>query len=490
MTKDIVINHAPHETRVAVLENGTLSALHYERGQEQRIVGNIYKGKVVKVLPGMESAFVEIGAERAAFFYVGDLINESELLDGTPHSKRRERENIASMLKEGQDVLVQVSKGPIGTKGSRITSHISLPGRHLVYMPTSRTLGVSRQILEDGERVRLKGIVERLRPKSGGFIIRTVAEGAFEEDLHSDINYLVSLWEDIQERYKITKAPALLHSDLNVVFRTLRDVFSPDVRRLVVDEEQQYQDVRSFVRSYLPRYNSIVEHYNRRTPIFDYYGIEVEIDRALAQKVWLRSGGHLVIDQTEALTAIDVNTGRFVGKESHEKTIVRTNLEAIEELVYQLKLRNIGGIIIIDFIDMESPQHRQLVYETLKNQLRSDKARSKILEISEMGLVEMTRRRDRENLNRYLCDPCPYCDGFGRVKSPSTISYEIFREIQRTCKYGSQGSMVVYVHPDVHSHLEKEEQQSMQAVERLVGQPLVVKPLASLHHEQFELYEF
>ena len=490
MTKDIVINHAPHETRVAVLENGTLSALHYERGQEQRIVGNIYKGKVVKVLPGMESAFVEIGTERAAFFYVGDLIDESELLDGTPHSKRREREDIASMLKEGQDVLVQVSKGPIGTKGSRITSHISLPGRHLVYMPTSRTLGVSRQILEDGERVRLKGIVERLRPKSGGFIIRTVAEGAFEEDLHSDINYLVSLWEDIQERYKITKAPALLHSDLNVVFRTLRDVFSPDVRRLVVDEEQQYQDVRSFVRSYLPRYNSIVEHYNRRTPIFDYYGIEVEIDRALAQKVWLRSGGHLVIDQTEALTAIDVNTGRFVGKESHEKTIVRTNLEAIEELVYQLKLRNIGGIIIIDFIDMESRQHRQLVYETLKNQLRFDKARSKILEISEMGLVEMTRRRDRENLNRYLCDPCPYCDGFGRVKSPSTISYEIFREIQRTCKYGSQGSMVVYVHPDVHSHLEKEEQQSMQAVERLVGQPLVVKPLASLHHEQFELYEF
>ena len=490
MTKDIVINHAPHETRVAVLENGTLSALHYERGQEQRIVGNIYKGKVLKVLPGMDSAFVEIGAERAAFFYIGDLIDEGELLDKNPRSKHRERESITSMLKEKQDVLVQVSKGPIGTKGSRITSHISLPGRNLVYMPASRTLGVSRQILEDSERTRLKEIVERLRPESGGFIIRTVAEGNAEDDLHSDINYLVSLWEDILERYKSTEAPALLHSDLNVVFRTLRDVFSPDVRRLVVDEEQQYQDVCSFIRSYLPRYNSIVEHYTQRTPIFDYYGIEVEIDRALAQKVWLRSGGHLVIDQTEALTAIDVNTGRFIGTESHEKTIVRTNLEAVEELVYQLQLRNIGGIIIIDFIDMVSPRHRQMVYQTLKDQLRSDKARSKILEISEMGLVEMTRRRDRENLSRYLCDPCPYCDGVGRIKSSSTVSYEIFREVQRTCKRGGPGSVVVYVHPDVHRHLEEEEQQSMQMMERLVRQPLVVKPLASLHHEQFELYEF
>ncbi|MEE3122584.1 MAG: Rne/Rng family ribonuclease, partial [SAR324 cluster bacterium] len=407
MPKEIIINHTHHETRVAMMEDGVLTELQYEREREQRIVGNIYKGRVVKVLPGMESAFIDIGAERAAFLHIDDVVLDEDLNGNGKRNSRKEKQPIEKLLKEGNSILVQVSKGPIGTKGARITSHVSMPGRNLVYMPSSKTLGVSRQIADERERDRLKNIVNRLKPDDAGFIIRTVAENRSEEDLHSDINYLISLWEDIREKYKNQEAPSLLHSDLNVIFRTLRDLFSSDVKKLVVDHRDEYKEIKNFVRSFLPRYASMVEHYSRRDPIFDHYNIEMEIDRALSPKVWLRSGGSLVINQTEALTAIDVNTGRFVGKESHEKTILRTNLEAAEEVVYQLQLRNIGGIIIIDFIDMEVQQHRQMVYQALKDHLRNDKARSKILQISEMGLVEMTRKRDRENLSRYLCDPCP-----------------------------------------------------------------------------------
>ena len=431
MSKEIIINHSHHETRVALMEDGMLTELQYEREREQRIVGNIYKGRVVKVLPGMESAFIDIGAERAAFLHIDDIIPEEEMDGHGKRNSRKEKQPIDKLLKEGNPILVQVSKGPIGTKGARITGHVSMPGRNLVYIPGSKTLGVSRQIADERERDRLKNIVNRLKPEDSGFIIRTVAENRSEDDLHSDINYLISLWEDIREKYQTQEAPSLLHSDLNVIFRTLRDLFSSDIKKLVVDHKEEYKEIKNFVRSYLPRYGSVVEHYSRRDPIFDHYNIETEIERALSPKVWLRSGGSLVINQTEALTAIDVNTGRFVGKESHEKTILRTNLEAAEEVVYQLQLRNIGGIIIIDFIDMEVQQHRQMVYQALKDHLRNDKARSKILQISEMGLVEMTRKRDRENLSRYLCDPCPYCEGTGRVKSVATV----FKLMSYSCGY-------------------------------------------------------
>ena len=491
MSKEIIINHTHHETRVAVMENGSLTELHHEREQEQRFVGNIYKGKVLKVLPGMESAFIDIGSDRAAFLHIDDILPGEGLTEGKKIIDRKEKQSIEKMLKEGNSVLVQVSKGPIGTKGARITNHISIPGRNLVCMPGSTTIGVSRQISDEEERDRLKSIINRLRPEETGFIIRTVAENRTEEDLHSDINYLVSLWEDILENYRNAEPPALLHSDLNVIFRTIRDLFSRDVKKLVVDNKEEFQAIKHFVKSYLPRYGSVSELYKRREPVFDYYNIEMEIDRALSQKVWLRSGGSLVINQTEALTAIDVNTGRFVGKESHEKTILRTNLEAAEEVFYQLQLRNIGGIIIIDFIDMESQQHRQMVYQALKDRLRNDKARTKILQISEMGLVEMTRKRDRENLSRYLCDPCPYCDGTGQIKSSATVSYEIFRQIQRSKKGKDQkGSVTVYVHSDVHQHLMREELESISKLEEEAGMPLVFKSSDDLHHEQFEMYEY
>ncbi|MGK5091873.1 Rne/Rng family ribonuclease [Deltaproteobacteria bacterium TL4] len=496
MSKDIIINYSPHETRVAVIEDGLLSELHYEREKERRIVGNIYKGKVLKVLPGMESAFIDIGEERAAFLYVDDVIPEAAL-DGWDVDSERKKESkkepktpIEDLLKEGEDVLVQVSKGPIMTKGARITSHVSLPGRNLVFMPLGTMLGVSRQITDDAERQRLKSIVNQLKPEMGGFIIRTVAEGRDEEDLHSDINYLVSLWDDILKKYQQTEAPSLLHTDLNVIFRTIRDVLSSDVRKLIIDHQSQFKDVTKFVKSFLPRYYSQIEYFSRNVPIFDHYGIESEIDRALGQKVWLPSGGYLVIDQTEALTAVDVNTGRFVGKQSHEQTILKTNLEAAEELVYQLQLRNIGGIIIIDFIDMEMAQHRQMVYQALKDHLRNDKARSKILQISEMGLVEMTRKRDRENLGRYLCDPCPYCEGKGQIKSLTTVSYEIFREIYRSCNSNGKGSLVIFVSPDLYEYLQSEELVAIRGIEKDINQTVTFKVSVELHHEQFEIYAY
>ena len=489
MTKEIIINHTSHETRVAVMDGGLLTEVHHEREKVMRVVDNIYKGKVLNVLPGMESAFVDIGEERAAFLHIDDILPESEML-GKPPRENGEKKGIAQLVHEGQDVLVQVSKGPIGTKGARITNHVSIPGRNLVYLPTTQTLGVSRQIGLEKERERLKEIVDRLRPENSGFIIRTVAEGHTEEDLHSDINYLVSIWNDILEKFSALPSPALLHSDLNVVFRTIRDIFSSDVKKLVVDDKIQFQKIHKFVRSYLPRYSSVLENYTKSEPLFDHYGIENEIDRALGNKVWMRSGGHLVIDQTEALTSVDVNTGRFVGKESHENTIFRTNIEAAEEIVYQLQLRNIGGIIIIDFIDMESQQHRQMVYQTLKDQLRTDKARSKILQISEMGLVEMTRKRDRENLNRYLCDPCPYCDGTGQIKSTSTVSYEIFREIRRSCRQNTNGSITLFLHSDVQKYIQQEEKEAIESLEEEMGRTIIFKVSDDLHQEQFELYEY
>lgn len=489
MSKEIIINHTTHETRVAVMEGGVLSELHHEREQNVRVVDNIYKGKVLNVLPGMESAFVDIGSERAAFLHIDDILPDNKML-GESINQNGEKPQISNIIKEGQEILVQVSKGPIGTKGARITNHVSIPGRNLVFLPTAQTLGVSRQISLEKERDRLKEIVNRLRPENAGFIIRTVAEGHTEEDLHSDINYLVSIWEDVLLKFKTLPAPSLLHSDLNIIFRTIRDLFSSDIKKLIVDDKNQYQKIKQFVRSYLPRYGSVLEKYSKTEPVFDHYGIEHEIDRALGNKVWLRSGGYLVIDQTEALTAVDVNTGRFVGKESHEKTILRTNLEAAKELVYQLQLRNIGGIIIIDFIDMESQQHRQIVYQTLKDHLRSDKARSKILQISEMGLVEMTRKRDRENLNRYLCDPCPYCDGSGQIKSASTVCYEAFREVRRSCKKKSNGSIVIYFNSDIYNHIQVSEIDSITNLEEEMGRHITLKYSDAMHHEQFEIYEY
>jgi ribonuclease G len=358
-------------------------------------------------------------------------------------------------------------------------------------MPTMDSVGVSRQITEDQERHRLKDIVARLKPAKSGFIIRTVAEGRSEDEFRTDINFLVSLWDTILQNYGKMSAPALVNEDLSITYRVIRDLLSNDVRRLVIDDDGEFRRVQTFMKEFLPRYAHILEPFRRNQPIFDHFAIEEEIDRALSHKVWLKSGGYLIIDQTEALTAIDVNTGRFVGKASHEETILKTNLESVKEIVYQLKLRNIGGIIIIDFIDMEVQQNRQKVYQALKEELKNDKARSKILQISDLGLVEMTRKRDRENLGRLLSNLCPYCSGTGRIKSASTVCFELFRDIDRMRRNARKlGPLTVNLHPDVADYLLTEEADNLQVLQEQLGQKLTVRAVPDFHHEQFEIFEY
>jgi len=424
MGAELVINAASHETRIALIENGTIAELYIERSREKGIVGNIYKGRVIRVLPGMQAAFVDIGLEKAAFLYVADVFDAIEeyesLLDSGNkkddesrdeqepggHPEFRPLHPIEDLLQEGQELLVQISKEPLGTKGARITSHISLPGRHLVYMPTVDHIGISRRIEDEEERERLREVVERLKQPGSGYIVRTVSEGKSEEDLIADIQYLSTLWNEISTRKDKAAVPSLLHSDLDVVQKVVRDIVTEQVDRIVVDSKTDYDRIVQFISTFAAKMKYAIELYDEEEPIFDHYGLEVEISRALGRKVWLKSGGYIIIEQTEALTAIDVNTGRFVGKHNLEDTILKTNLEAVKEIAYQLRLRNIGGIIIIDFIDMEKEVNREKVFGALEEALKADKSKTNILKISELGLVEMTRKRVRESIGRMMCEPC------------------------------------------------------------------------------------
>ncbi len=379
MASELVINVTAHETRISLIEKGTIAELYIERTREKGIVGNIYKGRVVRVLPGMQAAFVDIGLEKAAFLYVADVFDAIEEYENLLDDGKKDRPDddgshpeykilhpIEDLLQEGQELLVQVSKEPIGTKGARITSHISLPGRHVVYMPTVDHVGISRRIEEEEERERLREIVDRVRQPGCGFIVRTASEGKTEEDLRADMQYLATIWAEIVKKKEKAAAPCLIHADLDVVQKVVRDIVTDDVTRIVVDSKPDQERIIQFISTFMPKMKSSVDLYDDEEPIFDHYGLEVEISRALGRKVWLKSGGYIIIEQTEALTAIDVNTGRFVGKHNLEDTILKTNLEAVKEIAYQLRLRNIGGIIIIDFIDMEKEANREKVYAALE----------------------------------------------------------------------------------------------------------------------------
>jgi ribonuclease G len=500
MTKELVINTTSHETRVALLENSHIAELYIERSRERGIVGNIYKGKVIRVLPGMQAAFVDIGLEKAAFLYVADVLDEMEAVEqfvegNSQHAKPAEgtpNEHpplppIEDLLQEGQEILVQVAKEPIGTKGARITSHISLPGRHLVYMPTVDHIGISRRIEHDEEKDRLRQIVEQIRPPGTGFIVRTAAEGKSEEDLHADMEFLVGLWQDIARRRENRRAPLLIHSDLDVTSKVLRDILTEDVDRIVVDTQEEYDKIVRFIGTFMPRLKYVIELYDDDEPIFDAFGLEVEIARALGRKVWLKSGGYIIIEQTEALTAVDVNTGRYVGKHNLEDTILKTNLEAVREIAFQLRLRNIGGLIIIDFIDMEKELHREKVHSALEEALKNDKAKTNILKISELGLVEMTRKRVRESIGRTLCEPCPYCEGKGYVKSRTTVAYEIFRELRREIRDLPGYRLTLLVHPDIASLLYDEERPGVEEIERRFEKQIAITARQGFHIEQFEI---
>jgi ribonuclease G len=507
MGSEILIDTTSHETRVALLENGSVAELYMERERDKGIVGNIYKGIVTKILPGMQAAFVDLGLRRAGFLYVADVesLDSGESLEKFVEDEPAEEDDklltdrrrpgrrllgppIEDLLQEGQEILVQVSKEPIGTKGARLTSYITLPGRYLVFMPMVDHIGVSRRIVNEEERQRLKDIVREGKQPGVGFIVRTVSEGVDRQELHSDAVFLTKLWDDIQRKAAATPAPALVHPDLNIVLRTVRDLFTSEVDALIIEDVQDHETCLNFVRSYLPHLQPKIQLYQGKEPLFEAYGLELEIERALGRKIWLKSGGYIVIDQTEALVAVDVNTGRFVGKRNPEETILQTNLEAIKEIVYQLRLRNIGGIIIIDFIDMEREESREKVYNALLNALRSDRSRTRISKISELGLVEMTRKRVRESLSRVICRPCPYCDGSGTIKSAATISYEILREIRRAgATSQKRRKILVRLHPIVADLLLDEEGAFLEALEQEFQKQIVVKGDYDLHEEQYEV---
>ena len=495
-----MINVTREEIRVGLLEGGQVVEFYVERKRDVSLVGNIYKGRVVKILPGMQSAFVDIALEKAAFLYVADIMTDLE--DYAPFLEEEEKQHslelfsrrgrqdlpIEEIIQEGQEILVQVSKDPIGSKGARVTSYVTLPGRYLVVMPNVEHVGISRRISDEEERGRLRGILETMKPKGFGFIIRTASEGCTEEELKKDMEFLLLLWENIQGKRDRVVAPNLLYSDLDLAFRSVRDLMSHDVERLVIDSEDEADRVKEFVKSYFPKLLSKIEFYADREPIFDAFGIELDISRALGRRVWLKSGGYIVIDQTEAMTVIDVNTGKFVGKEDLEDTILKTNLEAVKEIAYQIRLRNLGGIIIIDFIDMERIENREKVFNAFAEAMKRDRAKNTILHISELGLIQMTRKRVRESLGRTLCEACPYCEGKGFVKSPTTLCYEIFRKIAKIAQHGGE-KIIVTAHPTVAELLSDEERSGLEEIESKHGVKVIVKEDAKLHQENYEVIQ-
>jgi ribonuclease G len=502
----IVVNCDGPETRVALIQNGQLVEVYIERRRERGIVGNIYKGRVVRVLPGMQASFVDIGEEKAAFLYVADVrgapedykalfVDDDEAREERDELPRDEmaraaaqspRARIEELLREGQDVLVQVAKAPMGTKGARSTSYVSLPGRNLVFMPTVNHVGISRRIGSDKERKRLRGIIDEARPEGAGFIVRTVAEGVSERDLKGDVDYLIKVWNSILKTNQTSKAPSLLYEDIDLLLRTVRDLFTDEVEKLIIDARPEYERVLKFVKAFMPDFADRVEHYHGREPIFDGYGIEAEIDRALERKVWLKSGGSLVIDQGEALTAIDVNTGKFVGKHNLEETITKNNVEACREVADQLRLRNIGGIIVVDFIDMDRPQNREKVSRALNEALKDDKAKANVTAISELGLVEMTRKRTRESLLRTLTEPCFYCEGKGYLKSKTTICCELLRELRREGSVFKEDVIEVRCHPEIADQLATQEQAWIDELEKRLQKKIVIKA-RDCHLEEYQL---
>ena len=501
--KLIVINSAPYETRVASLESGVLVDFLLERGDDRNIIGNIYKGKVIRILPGMQAAFVDIGMEKAGFLYAGDFVTprlgfeddengEEDIAEDIDiHAARFPQEQyippIEGMIREGQHLIVQVAKEPLGTKGARITSHITLPGRYLVLLTWSAHIGISRRIEDPGERERLYEIGERILQDGMGAIVRTAAEDRTETELKADMDYLVRHWDTIRKKCEAASAPTLIHRELSLSLRAVRDMFTADMDRIVVDSEEEFVRIRDFASQFFPRLQDRIELYQGSQPVFEHYGIEIELARALDKKVWLKSGGYIVIEQTEALTVIDVNTGKYVGRSSLEETTVKINLEAVKEIVYQLRLRNIGGIITIDFIDMKSEENREKVYQALVDALRADRSKTTICKISELGLVEMTRKRIRESLSRFLSEPCPYCSGEGIIKSKKTICYEIFRELERQALLLAGKQVSLYVHPAVAEEMFGEHRRFIEMLENRFGMKVNISASEKFHVEQYQI---
>ena len=529
MTKEMIISSTGHETQVAILEDDHVVEIFIEREHSRGVAGNVYKGRVSKVLPGMQSAFVDIGLDRDAFLYVSDVLapetdeEDTEEDDGEGNGAAEEAEaprtvegprngrgdrrgrgrdrrddegkpqpKIEELLKEGQEVLVQVVKEPLGTKGARITSHVSMPGRFLVFMPTVDHIGVSRKIDSRDERARLRGIVRDFRAEhgfTGGVIIRTAAAGRPKDDILSDLTYFHEAWTEIQRKMASQRAPSAVMREQSLVTKLLRDLLSDEFSAIRIDDEQEYRRVVTLTERIMPALLPRVKRYAKDYPIFEEYGVQQEIDKALRSKVWLKSGGYIVINQTEALVAIDVNTGRYVGKRTGrlEDTILKTNLEAVKEIVRQLRLRDLGGIIVLDLIDMEEKKNRQKVFQAVEQELRKDRAPSKALQVSDFGLVIVTRKRVKQSLERQLTEPCPYCSGSGLIKSSATICNEILTELQKIAPELNGHGVLLRVNPDIARALKEGGGVVLKDAEQLLGRPITLKPDPQLHHEQYDV---
>ena len=518
MNKEMIISSTPHETRVAILEDDDVAEVFIERERHRGVVGNLYKGRVSKVLPGMQCAFVDLGLERDGFLYVSDVVDASEQFagfetdedDGQPAAQgggrpqqarggpRRDKQSapevkIEDLVKEGQDIIVQVAKEPLGTKGARLTSHATMPGRFLVFMPTVNHVGVSRKIDSREDRSRLRGIVKEFREEhgfQGGLIIRTAAGGRSKDDIVADLSYFHKTWTEIKEKADSSRAPAVVYREQSLVSKLLRDLLTEDYSAIRIDDASEFRRVVELVERIMPSLASKVKLYEKEFPIFEEYGVQAEIDKALRSKVWLKSGGSIVINQTEALVAIDVNTGRYVGKKTAgrlEDTILKTNLEAAKEIVRQIRLRDLGGIVVCDFIDMDEKKNRQKVFQLVEQELRRDRSPSKALQVSDFGLVIITRKRVKQSLERVLTDPCPYCAGAAVIKSSTTVCYDILSEVRKIGGDLEGQSLILRVNPDIARALRDEERVVLKEIKQVVGRDVTVCPDAFLHHEQFDV---
>lgn len=488
MNKKIVVDVHHGQIRVALLEGNELVELYMEGEESKRVVGNIYRGKVANVLPGMQAAFVDIGLDKNAFLYVGDINTDKSIFEfENNHGELNHNNKVVSIrdiIKEGQEITVQVLKEPIGTKGARVTTHITLPGRYLVLMPTVNYVGVSRRIEDESERQRLKQLAERIKPSDMGLIVRTAARGRTYEDFIPDMEFLCRLWAKIQQKEWRGKVPRLLYQDEDLIYRTIRDLYTPDIDKFVINSKEEYKKVLEFIEVISPNLRDRIELFESQGSIFEYFGIESEIEKVIQKKVWLKNGGYIVIDTTEALTVIDVNTGKFVGSKNLEDTVLKTNLEAAEEIAHQIRLRDIGGIIVIDFIDMEKEEHKQMVLDVLKQAFKKDRTKTNIIGFTGLGLVEMTRKKVRQRLASKLLKPCPYCQGTGRVYSETMVMAKVEKDLERIFNGSKIWGALVEVHPNVARLWTEDEGKALDMLEKTLEGKIFIKSRPNFHIEE------
>ncbi len=490
MVNEIIIDVGLNETRVAVLEDKELVEIYIERANSQRLVGNIYRGKVSSVLPGMQAAFIDIGYEKNAFLYVGDALAHKEFTEEEEEDFTEFKNlNIDEILRPGQEITVQVIKEPISTKGPRVTTHATLPGKHLVLIPNADYVGISRRIEDEAERAKLKAIAEKIKPDDMGLIVRTASEGKNEEDFTSDINFLLKLWGKIKQREQSGSVPRCIHKDLSLIYRAVRDLFSFNIDKFIINDRHEYNKVLELVEMISPALKLKVEYFYKSINLFDYYQIDSKLSKALTNKVWLKCGGYIIIEQTEALTVIDVNTGKYVGINNLEETVLRTNIEASKEISKQLRLRDIGGIIIIDFIDMHEPEHQQMVIEALKLSLKRDRTRTTVVGMTGLGLIEMTRKKIRQTLSSVFNVPCPYCEGTGKILSLESITRNVEKEISKYFAETIANAIQVEVHPLVAEILAGINGENIRKIENSLNKKILIKALNEVKHEEIKIIE-